>query len=174
MTSNIEISPWGQPWEAEHNRGPGIPRSCCMSTGKEENKNKARGERREQRRHRREEREEDDPLACAWRRDVAEASGRPPSPISTNFFLGLLGLPEPPPPSSPQRGNEVSSRPSAFRRTSRAHLTSLMLFGSVLPGTSCSQPSCQAFHVPGCKFACPRVPNICIALPPEQQHLLLA
>lgn len=173
MTSNIEISPWGQPWEAEHNRGLGIPRSCCMSTGKEENKNKARGERREQRRHRREEREEDDPLACAWRRDVAEASGRPP-PISTNFFLGLLGLPEPPPPSSPQRGNEVSSRPSAFRRTSRAHLTSLMLFGSVLPGTSCSQPSCQAFHVPGCKFACPRVPNICIALPPEQQHLLLA
>jgi hypothetical protein len=31
---------------------------------------------------------------------------------------------------------------------------------AVLPGTSCSQSSsCQALHVPGCKFVCSPVPN---------------
>lgn len=41
-----------------------------------------------------------------------------------------------------------------------------ILFGSVLPGTSCSQSSCQALHIPGCKFVCSRVPKhrkTCIA-----------
>ena len=120
-----------------------------------------------------EERGEDDPLACARRRDVAEASGRPPSPIPTCFLLhGRLFLPASPTPPSPQRGRLPPPAPRAFRRAPRAHLTlpfptTLMIFGSVLPGTSGSQSSCQALHVPSCKFVCSQVPNTeKLALPP--------
>lgn len=109
------------------------------------------------------------------RRDVAEASGRPPSPIPTCFLLlllhGRLVLPAPPTPPSPQRGTPGFLPPLAH---SVQRLVSLLfptnhpyglricavLCCAVLPGTSCSQSSsCQALHVPGCKFVCSPVPN---------------
>lgn len=56
--------------------------------------------------------------------------------------------------------------PRAFRRAPRAHLSpsfpTVHTYGLricvVLPGTSCSQSSCQALHFTGCKFVCSRVP----------------
>ena len=158
----------GRPRSGRHD-GPRTIVGLEYLSGKQE---KWRKERR-RRRHRRGGKRRGRSASVCRRRDVAEASGRPPSPIPTCFLLhGRLFLPASPTPPSPQRGRLPPPAPRAFRRAPRAHLTlpfptTLMIFGSVLPGTSGSQSSCQALHVPSCKFVCSQVPNTeKLALPP--------